>query len=73
MQRSMLHQKKKARPAPLASGARVDRIWMKKPDEADDSTNLDMINAVEWMHARRGAKFSASDRRTNSKLENRAW
>lgn len=73
MQRSMLHQKKKARPAPLASGVRVDRIWKKKPDESDEGTNLDMINAVEWMHARRGAKFSPTDRRTNSKLENRSW
>lgn len=73
MQRSILHQRKKARPAAICSGARTDVIWARNVDEADDLTNLDLINAVEWMHARRGARWTQADSRTIAKLENRTW
>jgi hypothetical protein len=73
MQRTILHQRKKARPAAVCLGARTDRFWARNPDPNDDRTNLDLLNAIEWMHARRGAKFSQTDARTISTLENRTW
>jgi hypothetical protein len=73
LQRAVIRQKRKARPAAFASGARLDRIWMRKQETSDNQTNLDLINAVEWMHARRGARFSPTDRATISKIANRTW
>lgn len=72
----VLQQKGRNRPGQSCdSGVRIDRRWSRDRDalECDERTNLDLANAVAWMHARRGAKMTPSDRDTIAALELRSW
>ncbi len=71
-----LQQKGRNRPGEgAASGIRIDRRWARDLAllEIDLRTNLDLANAVAWMHARRGARMSDTDRDTIAAVENRSW
>jgi hypothetical protein len=72
----VLQQRGRNRPAGFAgAGVRTDRRWARDRDalEADERTNIDLVNAIEWLHARRGARPTSADRQTLASLKNRSW
>lgn len=56
-------------------GVRPDRIWLRPGAEhvRGDLSNARLIDALEWMHTRRGARFEQTDLLTIAELERRAW
>lgn len=57
------------------TGVRTDRVWSKHPAELAKKprSNVDLGNALAWIHARRGAVMSDADKATMREVEDRSW
>lgn len=56
-------------------GVRTDKVWASDRAKIGEKPvkNAVLVDAIEWQHARRGAKMTAHDLSTLDALDNRTW